>query len=254
MGFDMSFTTNGTMDGELVLTQNFINPKADKSILLFFTNGYVPPIPYPRRCYELGRAIRKIIDGSERKVLVQASGGMSHFPGTPLYGEVDDLNQLLLHAGPPPDERKRIHRRRLVSHARRVAEDPDAARVDQEALLRRERRDRAAHELRDVGRVRLRRVHEDVVACEHVAEGRERGHVAGDDDGAGVAEAVRIGFGSYERADVVAPLAQFRRERAADIAGGAGQEDSHGIPACGADFSPRRRDESRPTFLLSLSG
>ena len=90
MGFDMSFTTNGTMDGELVLTQNFLNPKADKSILLFFTNGYVPPIPYPRRCYELGRAIRKIIDGSERKVLVQASGGMSHFPGTPLYGEVDE--------------------------------------------------------------------------------------------------------------------------------------------------------------------
>lgn len=59
MGFDMPFTTNGTMDGELVLTQNFLNPKADKSIMLLFTNGYVPPIPHPRRCYELGRAIRK---------------------------------------------------------------------------------------------------------------------------------------------------------------------------------------------------
>jgi Catalytic LigB subunit of aromatic ring-opening dioxygenase len=90
MGFDMPFSTNGTMDGELVLTQNFLNPKADKSIMLLFTNGYVPPIPHPRRCYELGRAIRKIIDGSERKVLVQATGGMSHFPGTPLYGEVDE--------------------------------------------------------------------------------------------------------------------------------------------------------------------
>jgi len=67
-----------------------LNPRADKSIMLLFTNGYVPPIPHPRRCYELGRAIRKIIDGSERKVLVQASGGMSHFPGTPLYGDVDE--------------------------------------------------------------------------------------------------------------------------------------------------------------------
>jgi len=90
MGFDMPFTTNGTMDGELVLTQNFLNPRADKSIMLLFTNGYVPPIPHPQRCYDLGRAIRKIIDGSERKVLIQASGGMSHFPGTPLYGEVDE--------------------------------------------------------------------------------------------------------------------------------------------------------------------
>lgn len=90
MGFDMPFTTNGTMDGELVLTQNFLNPKADKSIMLLFTNGYVPPIPHPRRCYELGRAIRKIIDASDSRVLVQATGGMSHYPGTPLYGEVDE--------------------------------------------------------------------------------------------------------------------------------------------------------------------
>ncbi|HEY7321990.1 MAG TPA: hypothetical protein VIE89_30855 [Candidatus Binatia bacterium] len=90
IGFDMPFTTNGTMDGELVLTQNFLNPKADKAIMLLFTNGYVPPIPHPQRCYDLGKAIRKIIDSSERKVLILATGGMSHFPGTPLYGEVDE--------------------------------------------------------------------------------------------------------------------------------------------------------------------
>lgn len=89
-GFDMPFTTNGTMDGELVLTQNFLNPLADKAIMLLLTNGYVPPIPHPRRCYELGKAIRKIIDASESRVLVEASGGMSHYPGTPLYGEVDE--------------------------------------------------------------------------------------------------------------------------------------------------------------------
>lgn len=90
MGFDMPFTTNGTMDGELVLTQNFLNPQADKSIMLLYTNGYVPPIPHPGRCYALGRAIRKIIDTSDSRVLVQATGGMSHYPGTPLYGEVDE--------------------------------------------------------------------------------------------------------------------------------------------------------------------
>lgn len=88
--FDMPFTSNGTMDGELVLTTNFLNPKADKSIVLLLTNGYVPPLPWPRRCYQLGRAIREIIDASDRKVLVLATGGMSHYPGTPLYGEVDE--------------------------------------------------------------------------------------------------------------------------------------------------------------------
>ena len=89
-GFDIPFTTNGTMDGEEVLTTNFLNPKADKDIVLMFTNGYVPPLPWPRRCYELGRAMREIIDDGTDKVLVLATGGMSHYPGTPLYGHVDE--------------------------------------------------------------------------------------------------------------------------------------------------------------------
>ena len=89
--FDLPFTSNGTMDGELVLTTNFLNPKADKSIVMMLTNGYVPPLPWPRRCYALGRAIRTIIDASDSKVLVLATGGMSHYPGTPLYGEVDEV-------------------------------------------------------------------------------------------------------------------------------------------------------------------
>jgi len=88
-GFDIPFTANGTMDGEQVLTTNFLNPKADKSIMLLFTNGYVPPLPWPRRCYELGKAIREVLDASSEKVFVLATGGMSHYPGTPLYGYVD---------------------------------------------------------------------------------------------------------------------------------------------------------------------
>ena len=88
--FDIPFTSNGTMDGELVLTTNFLNPLADKSLVLMITNGYVPPLPWPRRCYRLGRAIREILDASDSRVLVLASGGMSHYPGTPLYGEVDE--------------------------------------------------------------------------------------------------------------------------------------------------------------------
>ena len=90
-GFDMPFTTHGTMDGELVLTQNFLHPRADKSIMLLFTNGYVPPLPFPKRCYELGKTMRELIDACDDRVLVFATGGMSHYPGTPLYGEVDEV-------------------------------------------------------------------------------------------------------------------------------------------------------------------
>jgi aromatic ring-opening dioxygenase LigB subunit len=79
------------MDGEEVLTTNFLNPKADKKIMLLFTNGYVPPLPWPRRSYKLGKAIREILDEVDDRVLVLATGGMSHYPGTPLYGHVDEV-------------------------------------------------------------------------------------------------------------------------------------------------------------------
>jgi 2,3-dihydroxyphenylpropionate 1,2-dioxygenase len=88
--FDVPFTSDGTMDGEEVLTTNFLNPKADKRVMLLFTNGYVPPLPWPKRCYRLGQAIRQILDEVDDRVLVLATGGMSHYPGTPLYGYVDE--------------------------------------------------------------------------------------------------------------------------------------------------------------------
>jgi hypothetical protein len=88
--FDLPFTSDGTMDGEEVLTTNFLNPQADKKIMLLFTNGYVPPLPWPKRCYKLGKAIRDILDEVDDRVLVLATGGMSHYPGTPLYGHVDE--------------------------------------------------------------------------------------------------------------------------------------------------------------------
>src|SRR5262249_49300419 len=50
-----------------------------------FTNVYVPPLPTPRRCAALGKAIADIVKGRKERVAIIASGGMSHFPGTRKY-------------------------------------------------------------------------------------------------------------------------------------------------------------------------
>jgi 3-O-methylgallate 3,4-dioxygenase len=45
-------------------------------------NTYFPPNqPTPRRCYQLGRAIRQVVEGwgERRRVAILASGGLSHF-------------------------------------------------------------------------------------------------------------------------------------------------------------------------------
>jgi 2,3-dihydroxyphenylpropionate 1,2-dioxygenase len=45
----------------------------------------VPPLPTPRRCEALGKAIASIVKGRKERIAIIASGGMSHFPGTTKY-------------------------------------------------------------------------------------------------------------------------------------------------------------------------
>jgi protocatechuate 4,5-dioxygenase beta chain len=55
-------------------------------------NCSVPPIPTPRRAYEVGRTLMQVLrqyDGPERVALV-GSGGLSHEPGGPRYFHIDE--------------------------------------------------------------------------------------------------------------------------------------------------------------------
>lgn len=61
--------------------------------------AYLAPQPRPRRCHDFGRALGEIIRGGDRRVALLASGGMSHFPGTPRYPNPDfDFDRRLLAA------------------------------------------------------------------------------------------------------------------------------------------------------------
>jgi hypothetical protein len=63
-----------------------IDPEYAVPILPFFINCYYPPQPTGRRCYELGRAVRELIDQAsfDLRVAVMGSGGLWH---TPLWPE-----------------------------------------------------------------------------------------------------------------------------------------------------------------------
>src|SRR5213594_865558 len=65
--------------------KEYVIGKRNIPIIPFFTNVYVPPLPTPKRCAALGKAIADIIKGRTERVAVVASGGLSHFPGTRKY-------------------------------------------------------------------------------------------------------------------------------------------------------------------------
>jgi hypothetical protein len=58
--------------------------------ILIFTNAYHPPLPSAARCYAVGEALRDIFANRPERIAVFGSGGLSHDPGGPLAGWVDE--------------------------------------------------------------------------------------------------------------------------------------------------------------------
>jgi aromatic ring-opening dioxygenase catalytic subunit (LigB family) len=83
--FDMAYSEDAELGHAFSVPFEYVIGKRDIPVIPFFTNTYVPPLPTPRRCAALGRAISEIVKGRKERVAIIASGGMSHFPGTQKY-------------------------------------------------------------------------------------------------------------------------------------------------------------------------
>ena len=63
----------------------YLTPNYDIPILPFWMNCYYPPQPSGKRCYQLGKAVRQVIEEMplDLRVAVVGSGGLWHTPGAP---------------------------------------------------------------------------------------------------------------------------------------------------------------------------
>jgi 2,3-dihydroxyphenylpropionate 1,2-dioxygenase len=83
--FDLAYSEDAELGHAFSIPFEYVIGGRDIPVVPFFTNVYVPPLPTPRRCESLGRAIAEIVKGRKERVAIIASGGMSHFPGTKKY-------------------------------------------------------------------------------------------------------------------------------------------------------------------------
>jgi len=83
--FDIAYSEDAELGHAFAVPFEYVIGKRDIPIIPLFTNVYVPPLPTPKRCAALGKAIAGIIKGRKERVALIASGGMSHFPGTSKY-------------------------------------------------------------------------------------------------------------------------------------------------------------------------
>ena len=68
---------------------HFLLPEPEIPILPIFVNTWIDPLPTPARCHALGNLIRQVADAATERVAMLATGGLSHFPGSPRIGEID---------------------------------------------------------------------------------------------------------------------------------------------------------------------
>lgn len=88
-GLDLSFGEDIELQHTQMVPLHFVLPEPEIPILPIFVNTWIDPLPTPSRCYALGSLIRQVADAAAERVAILATGGLSHFPGSPRIGEID---------------------------------------------------------------------------------------------------------------------------------------------------------------------
>lgn len=91
-GLAMAYRREMQFDDSISVPVMHLNPDMGRPIVPITLNCTVPPIPTPRRAYEVGLILRQVIneyEGDERIAIV-GTGGLSHEPGGPRYFFIDE--------------------------------------------------------------------------------------------------------------------------------------------------------------------
>jgi 2,3-dihydroxyphenylpropionate 1,2-dioxygenase len=83
--FDLTYSQEAVLGHAFLTPLEYIVGDRDIPIVPLLVNTYLPPIPSPRRAFQLGNAIANALADRPERIAVIASGGMSHFPGTSRY-------------------------------------------------------------------------------------------------------------------------------------------------------------------------
>jgi 2,3-dihydroxyphenylpropionate 1,2-dioxygenase len=88
-GFDPAFTFSNDLGTSFTIAHEFCGFSREVAFLPIFLNVYVPPQPSPQRCFAYGKALARCFERMGRRTAVIVSGGLSHYPATPMYPTPD---------------------------------------------------------------------------------------------------------------------------------------------------------------------
>lgn len=88
-GFDPAFTFDTELGTAFTIPWEFCGYGRATGFVPIFVNAYVPPQPSPERCFAFGKALNRALERMGKRAVIIASGGLSHYPGTPMYPTPD---------------------------------------------------------------------------------------------------------------------------------------------------------------------
>jgi Catalytic LigB subunit of aromatic ring-opening dioxygenase len=91
-GFDWTIMHEAAVDHGVTVPMPYLCPEHNIPIVPIFVNCLIPPLPTPKRCYELGQCLGQAVQrwpGTERIGLI-ATGGLSHDLVSEKQGFVDE--------------------------------------------------------------------------------------------------------------------------------------------------------------------
>lgn len=92
-GVRLAFRDDLLFDDNWSVPLYYLTPDYDVPLVPIHMNCVVPPMPAPARCFETGRVLAEILRDhrpAAERVVIMATGGLSHDPGGPRYFNVDE--------------------------------------------------------------------------------------------------------------------------------------------------------------------
>jgi len=88
-GFDPTFSDELLFDHATFLPLHFLNPELAVPVVPVIINTLTPPMPTAKRCFALGQFLGKVLEKSQKRIAMIATGGLSHWPGEAKHGKIN---------------------------------------------------------------------------------------------------------------------------------------------------------------------
>jgi aromatic ring-opening dioxygenase catalytic subunit (LigB family) len=87
---DLAYAEEWKFDHGIMVPLHFLTPRYDLPVIPININCQGPPLIPLKRCWTLGRALRRACDRAPERIAIIGTGGISHWPATPDSGKINE--------------------------------------------------------------------------------------------------------------------------------------------------------------------